>query len=480
MIHSTKKGQLSVEILFFGALTVVFITGLVFLAVTFFQTASRGVNRAQAFAIAEAGVEYYRWHLAHAPADFTDGTGGPGPYTHPYYNKDGVEIGQFVLDITPPSLGSTLVIVRSTGKVSADPSIARMIEVKFAVSSFARYAIALNNSVRFGEGTEVFGEIFSNGGIRFDGLAHNLVQSAQQSYDDPDHGGANEFGVHTHKTTADPLPPAAVPDRPDVFMAGRNFPVPALDFTRITQDLASLKAQASSSGLYFASSTAYGYELALATSGAYTVYRVDELTPRPPGCTNTSNEPNWGTWSVESETSIASGTLATSSIFFFEDDVWVRGQVGGRRVTVASGRFPDNPSTRSSITVNTNLLYTNYDGTDAIALIAQNDFNVGLFSDDILRIDAAIVAQNGRVGRHYYQAPSSQSQADKCGPTTNRARITLYGSLISNQRYGFGFTDLTGYLERVLIYDPNLLYSPPPSFPLTSDEYVQISWTELQ
>ncbi|MFZ2707329.1 MAG: pilus assembly PilX N-terminal domain-containing protein, partial [Minisyncoccia bacterium] len=38
--------------------------------------------REQAIQIAEAGIEYYRWFLAHNPYDLTNGTGGAGPYTY--------------------------------------------------------------------------------------------------------------------------------------------------------------------------------------------------------------------------------------------------------------------------------------------------------------------------------------------------------------------------------------------------------------
>jgi hypothetical protein len=58
--------------------------------------------------------------------------------------------------------------------------------------------------MRFGAGTEVFGKIHSNVGIRFDGVAHNVISSGVASFDDPDHGGGNEFGVHTHD--ARPIP----------------------------------------------------------------------------------------------------------------------------------------------------------------------------------------------------------------------------------------------------------------------------------
>ncbi|MDQ5893346.1 MAG: hypothetical protein QG640_358, partial [Patescibacteria group bacterium] len=33
---------------------------------------------------------------------------------------------------------------------------------------------------------------------------------------------------------------------------------------------------------------------------------------------------------------------------------------------------------------------------------------------------------------------------------------------------------------RNIIYDGNLLYAPPPSFPLTSDQYTTLSWEEIR
>ena len=479
----TKKnnqGQLSLELILFSTMAVILISGFVSLAASFVQLSVRSLNKLQAFAIAESGIEYYRWHLAHAPADYEDGTGHAGPYTHNYFDKDGRFLGSFTLTITPPPSGSTVVTIQSAGKVLADSSIEKIIKVQLGKQSFAKFAVLADDVMRFGTGTEIFGPIFSNNGIRFDGLAHNIVESAVESYDDPDHSGPDEFGVHTHVPPVDPLPPAAVPSRPDVFMAGRNFPVPAADFTQITQTLSSLKSLAQASGTYFASSSAYGYDLALATSGIYSMYKVTALAQLPNGCTNMSNQPDWGVWSVGAETLVATGTIPQGGVVFVEDDVWVRGQVNGKRLTIGAGRFPDNESTRANITINSSTLYTNYNGSDTLAFIAQNNFNVGLFSEDILRIDGAIVAQNGRVGRFYYAPPNLQSQTEKCGDTVFRQEITLYGSINSNERYGFGYTDSTGYQERNIIYDSNLLYNPPPNFPLTTDQYSPVSWTEIQ
>jgi len=93
-------------------------------------------------------------------------------------------------------------------------------------------------------------------------------------------------------------------------------------------------------------------------------------------------------------------------------------------------------------------------------------------SADVLRIDAALIAQNGRAGRYYY--------GSSCGAAYIRNTLTLYGMIASSQRYGFAYTNGTGYITRNIIYDNNFLYSPPPSFPLTSNEYQVISWQEIK
>src|SRR3989344_979480 len=431
MSNYQKQGQILVQALVLSALAVVFITVLVNLAIFNINTASRSFHSEQAFQIAEAGIEYYRWHLSHAPTDYQNGTGAPGPYTIEYKDKDGVRIGEFTLDITAPPVGSTVVTIRSTGKLDADQLVKRVIETKLAIPSLAKYSIVANDKIRFGTGTTVFGPLHSNDGIRFDGTANNLVTSAKSDYDDPDHGANpnppynnNEFGVHTHRdpppatsinNTFRPLeaPPNPVQNRTDVFLAGREFPVPAVDFAGLTADLAQIKADAQSDGRYFASSGSFGYEIVLKTNDTFDIYKVNSLKPAPSNCRSSAT--GWGTWSINS-TANATTTVALNNpipangLIFVEDHVWVSGTVNGARVTIASGRFPENPTTNTSITVNNDLLYTNYNGEDIVALIAQNNFNVGLFSEDNIRIDAALVAKNGRAGRYYYLAPVGSTQ----------------------------------------------------------------------
>lgn len=468
-----KKGIVLTGTLVFSMIAISVIVALTSWFGIVFKSSRDLLYKEQAFHIAESGIEYYRWHLAHDPNDFFDGqASAQDEYVHDFKDTSSTTIGQFSLKITPPNVFSNFVIVESTGFVLEKPDLKKTIRVKFAKPSFAKFAFVADSNLRFGAGTEVFGPIHSNGGIRFDGIAHNIVTSARETYDDPDHTGAEEFGVHTHASTPDPLPPLPVPSRADVFVAGREFPVPAIDFSGLTNDLSELKTLAQSDGKYFNESGALGYKIVLKNNDTFDLYKVTSLANVPSSsCQNSLNQDGWGTWSISTTESSQNYPLPENGVIFVEDNVWVEGKVDGARVTIAVGKFPDLSSTRKNIIVNNDLLYTKYDGSDSIALIAQKDITTGLVSDTDLRIDAALIAQNGRIGRFYY--------GSACSPNQTKNSVTLYGMLASKNRYGYAYTDGSGYADRIINYDANLLYNPPPYFPLTSDNYEMISWEEV-
>src|SRR3989344_8323925 len=233
-----SKGLILLNVLLFGVIAIIVTTALINWATTMLRSSKQLGHREQAFQIAEAGIDYYRWHLAHAQNDYTDGiaTTTNGPFLHDFKDKDGNIVGQFSLTITPPSTGSTIVIIKSKGAVVEDPLVSRTIQTTLGIPSLAKYSVVANDVMRFGDGTEVFGPIHSNNGVRFDGLAHNIVTSAKDKYIDPDNPGAYRFGVYTTVGADDPSPPAIVPNRPDVFMAGGGISPPAFDFFFIVAD----------------------------------------------------------------------------------------------------------------------------------------------------------------------------------------------------------------------------------------------------
>ncbi len=421
--------------------------------------------REQSFQIAESGIQYYRWYLAHQVegrtaaqvAAFWAGTpqGVATPYEVEYRDPSGDAIGKYKLEVIPPSGSSSIVRVTSTGWTYRYPNDKRVIEVRFRKPAWSEDIVLANDNLRFGSGTEVFGKIHSNGGIRFDGIAHERVSSSLATYNDPDHTGADEFGVHTHSSTTDPLPPAAVPDRSDVFEGGRSFPVAAVDFNGVLGDLSTMKsvAQAGTSGSRYFGNTHQGWHIILKSDDTFDVRNVQSFN----AATNEINNYS-GAW--------ANYAIPNDGVIFVENNLWISGTVDGRRVTVVGANLIS--ASQKDVYIGNDLRYTHYDCTDIIGLIAQNDINIFRASEDDLRIDAAMIAQSGKVERPHYMGG---------GGNLYKTTITIYGALASNQRYGFAWTDGTGYATRNLYYDNNLLYCPPPYFP-TGTQYEMDLWEE--
>lgn len=488
-MNGAERGDILVSVLVFAAIAVTMITGLTNWGATTLSSLRTALAKEQTFQIAEAGIDYYRWHLAQYPNDYKDGTDYTGTYYHDFYDKDGERIGSYALTITPPVTGSTKVTITSTATTSANPNVKRIIQSVLAQPSLAKYATVSNDNLRFGAGTNVYGTIVANGGIRFDGTAFNVIQSAKNTYTDPD-TGQTRWGVWTSVSPADPAPPGAIVNNPAVFTAGRQFPVPSTDFVGLTLNLQQLQTLALTNGACSAPScwspsSAEGYHMVLNTNDTYTMYKVTALQSAPSGCTNDLSQARWGTWSIRvnssgsytGQTLIGTYAFPANGVIFVEDDLWVDGAINTARLTIVAGVLPDpGSSAQPNITVNKDLTYTNTDDRDVIGLIAQGNLNVGLLSDDDLTIDAALIAENGRVGRYYYDNSCRVNSTNYY----TRNNLTLVGMIATALRYGFAYTDGTGYVNRNITYDGNLLYSPPPSFPLASTQYETVSWKQIQ
>ena len=132
--------------LIFGFISFSLITfGVSGYAISENRASVRKHNREMAFQIAEAGINYYRWHLAHSKTDFQDGTGQPGPYAHEYKDKDGNVIGRFSLVITPPPVGSTVVIIESTGWLDSQPESQRKLKARVGFPSLTAALLSIHS-----------------------------------------------------------------------------------------------------------------------------------------------------------------------------------------------------------------------------------------------------------------------------------------------------------------------------------------------
>jgi hypothetical protein len=457
-MKKSYSGAISILVLVFGITISIAIGGLVMVAATIFTATTRTEVYEKALTIAQSGAEYYRWHLAHNPVDFKDGTTHSGPYVHSISDPYGGTEGSFSLMLTPPASGSSIVTIQSTGWVNSHPEIKRTVKARYGIPSLAKFSFLHNANVWFGEGLSVHGKVMSNGGIRMDGINDSTIQSAKLTYTC---GSETGCSPSTSKS--------------GVWGGGGpralwQYPIPAVDFNSLQIDFSTLKTQAQSNGVYLPASGSYGYHLVFNINGTVTITKVTGATNQKGwsvenGCENLYQQ-------ISAETAVGTYSLATKPVILAEDHLWVNGTVNGR-ATVVAARFPLT-SNYMNIWINNNLVYLAKDGHSQLGVFAQNNVYIRYNIPTNLEIDAALLASSGRMIRHNYQYGGCSSYSSAV-----RNSLTIYGSLISNQKsyWNYGTGPTSGFVDRDITYDPNLYFDPPPYFP-SQGEYEFISWEE--
>jgi len=433
---------------------------------------SRGT---QALQVAEAGVDYYKWHLAHSDSDYKDGNewccvagettlssaeecgGKCGPYTHIYKDYDGNEIGQYMITITPPAVGSTIVGIESEGKIFSDSRTEKTIRARLGKLSLARYSFLSDAPIWIGENEGTSGPVHSNGGIRFDGTCDAEVTSYVDSYD-CDTVGHDCTGIQ------DGIWGSADPDCSQYW----KYPEDLIDFELFTLDMAKLKAAAQEDGLYLAPSGVEGYWLVFRADDKVDVYKVSSLTEKVKYYNDDGVEV-WDYERIQSTGPVATYALPDNGVIFVEDDTWVEGTVSGR-VTVAASRFADQASNYARIIIQNDIQYVTEDGSDVLGLMAEGDILVPKHAPTVMNIDAVMLSQKGHVYARDYKSNGVKDT------------ITVYGGVITNEFWTWTWVSydndtVSGFKNTNTIYDNHLTFSPPPMFP-TEDEYTVLDWAE--
>lgn len=485
---------------------------------TNFTMVGNQVDRQKAFNIAEAGVNYYLWHLAHNAGDFKDGKSTPtspdpvlgyGPYEHQYIDDNAKNSGTYTLWINPQGNGSTVATVRSIGKVNGT-NITRTVEAKIGASSFASYGLSSDSAFWFGNTESADGPVHSNQGIRMDGASNSDVTSANDEYTPPYSlgGDGNQHpGVWCHSSVTSPV------DCDTRSKVDWHYPVPLVDFNQVSGSLCTIKKEAFSADASTSSyanqpnacnltpnirtdsyipqrytngsfNIARGYLIQLNTNGTYDLYRVNGENDRQTPYTNALTRQL-----VESNI-----TVPSNGVIFAEDNVWVRtNPTFAGRVTIAAGRLATSRS--ANIVIADDVAYSTKNGSDSIGLIAEDSIliapyappSTGSFS---FEVNAALLAQTGSV--EYPNRYRTDQYRCTRGWVNNNQNFVFYGSVASRQTwtwtwqmggscgdavYSNGYYR-SGIYHNTTTYDNNLLFAPPPSYPITAG-YNILSWREV-
>ncbi|MFA7169981.1 MAG: hypothetical protein WC178_03945 [Candidatus Paceibacterota bacterium] len=425
--------------------------------------------------VAEAGIDYYKWHLAHNSDDFQDGEdwccenntsisvadcgGVCGPYTEIYKDYDGNEIGEFVLLITPPSVGSTIVEINSVGKIYEDNNVEKGVTAKIGKTSLARYSLLSDSPIWIGPDESTSGPLHSNGGIRFDGTCDAEVTSAVETYN-----GDSAY----HGFTG--IKPGIWGSANASCQQYWDYPVSNIDFDLFTLNMATIKSDSQIEGIYLDSSGEEGYHLVFLSTGKIAIYRVDSVG-KPTKYINDDNEVVSDNEGIKKETFLGNYDMPINGLVFVEDDIWVEGVVNGR-VTVAVSKFSDNSSSYARIIINDDITYLQRNGDNVLGLMAEGDVLVPRHVSAPLVIDAVLLSQKSHV---YVRNYNSNYKVKKDGS------IQVYGGIISDLFWTWSYVSggnvVDGFTNTEMIYDSYLTFSPPPSFP-TEENFEVISWAE--
>ncbi|MFC1638409.1 type II secretion system protein J, partial [Patescibacteria group bacterium] len=429
-IKNKQKGSVLVYVLVGVSISSILFAGLAQYIVSQINYAERVTTKEEALNVADAGVEFYRWYLSHQTEgmqiqeviDFWEDT-DPYPYAVDVpYESDYRGIGKFSITATVPEEGSTITTIESTGWTYDQPDVQKTIQARLRLASWSEYVILANSDIYIEDGEDVDGKVHSNGGVRCDGVAHNVVSSAVTDYYDSVTSSTKD-GVWTSWASEYNSNMSS-----NVFLLGKRFPVPEKDFDTVVTSFSQIFEAAQELNLDFSPATK-AHQIILKGD----VIDVNRVLNEKKGVV------------TKTQSVYTDFPLPDVGAIYVNKNIWVEGYLGeGKRLVIAA----NNPSvSHGNIYISDDITYSDYSDGTVLGLIAKNNIEVVENSNNNLRIDAALLAQIGYVGRADYG--------------DNKSSITVYGAIATNQGYGF-----SGYSTKNIIFDNSLIYIPPPYFPI--------------
>lgn len=478
-LRNQSPGYVVVTTLVFAGVFLMILYSLLGLVFRQYEAQRLGHRSTESLQIAEAGLDWYRWYLAHNPGDL-DGPDGEMPMEKGITDPERGVIGKAEIDVSGSQFcgQNQWIDITSTGWSTEEPDITRTVSARYTRPSVARYSFILNSNVWAGSDREINGPYHSNGGIRMDGDNNSKVTSAQEDWECD-----GSFGCSSGGET-----------KPGVFGGGDgenlwDFPVPQVDFTGITLDLNQIRNLSQSQGVYFnaagGQSNKHGWHIIFNGDGSFDAYRVKDTE----SVEAYSQEDGWHTnYNIIADEKF-DGTYDLSEdcpVVYTEDKLWVEGSIG-QKITIAAAKAT-NPNFEADTVISDDITYAADDGSVGLTVVSERSIDIPLNSENDLDISGIFIAQNGRFGRDHFASPFNSFYWYRWVPSSyynyvRRDELSMKGSVVSNGRVGTkwssGNTWISGYGNRTNAFDRDLSVSPPPLTPFVSEEYELVQWREV-
>jgi len=475
--HTTRGSILMITIVYMGVFGIVLASVLEYL-LGVYRWVDVHTNSEQALHIAEAGVEYYRWHLAHWPDDLQDGTATSGPYVHVFEDPEQGPIGEFSLEIGGDVLCGQAQVVRatSTGWTYDDPSNRRSIAVTMARPTVADYSYVVDSNVYAGDSRIIYGPYHSNGVVRMDGDNRSAVTSKINT------ASCATVGLGGCAGTIN-----------GVYGAGTHpewwrWAQPDIPFTNFDYDFDEMEDLADAEGILLPKisndTTSFGYYLELRNNGTVDIYEVTSVWRRVRSklADNSVVEfPELAGANMNAyRTFIRNEAIpASCPLIYVSDRTWLHGAVSGKVTVIAN----DTGAAMPDLFLQNNITYSTTTGADGLTVLAERNLLIPLYVPNNMTISGIFFAQKGSYGRNWYENDgncATCSSVDPYDAYKEQNSLTTNGTVVSKLRTGTQWGTVQGFENRYDSYDRNLAKSPPPLTPFTSPDFRFIEWREVE
>lgn len=502
----TQTGVTTILVVVFMGVFLVIMSALVGFTLEESKYGTAIYAREQSLAIAESGLEYYRWLIGHnmqnSGAIMTTGAGLsslPGTYTVTD-SESGGAIGTATITATANlQCGAVQSIdITSKGVSNASPLYPRTLSVRYMAPSITQYSAVNATNVHYGNEV-IVGPVTANGGIRMDGTSSSTISSALSTvYCDNGSSGLGCDGVGS-----DPSPQW----EPGVFGPGQdsrlwqyppNSPVANVNFAAVPAALPTIETDAQASGIYLSGTKAYvngvqqgssyqsvsganttGFHIILNSDGSFDAYAVTSASWVYGYPVDGSSYFRQDYDIIGNQTYIGHFTPSSScGLVYVQGTLWLEGTAKGKFTILAADPI-DNFS--PDIILSNNLTYATNDGTTGLTVIAQHSVRVPINSPDTMTVRGILVAATGYWGRDYYTSNSAVYQGYVVPSAYNsyvtRTQLTNTGTVMSAEKPILYWGD-SGYISKPKNYDQVLAFNPPPFTPTISTNYGFVLWQE--
>jgi Tfp pilus assembly protein PilX len=302
---------------------------------------------------------------------------------------------EYNIQITPPSAGSPVLKIVSTGRPAGDTNTKdyRVIEQVLSPNSITRYYRIVDGNVGFGSTTTTNGQVWANGTISHDGFATADLWAT---------GSINGSVTMQNGSVKHP---------------NQSTPINFSSFLSSLSDI-SRAASVNSPSTNFNDSSKAAWRFVFASNGTYTVQ----------SCTKSGGQDVAKTMPVCG--SATTYSVPTNGAIYVQQDAIVSGSVKGR-VTVASNSNIVLEGALNPVTP----------GTDVIGLNAQNDLIIAQYTPNNLTWNASVLAQTGTW--HTYSSDGSHSTMTFTGSSTTADG----GDMTMFDTRSYGYDDNLKFLQ---------------------------------